>query len=101
MTRYIGTAYSMQMINGGAGLLQYYEISEETFRKLIKGAKSYVGHKDMAEFLGVPMNRGNIKLDDGDILYLAQKCAGRDGSNKPPEEVEIKYYQVTNIRDKL
>ncbi len=101
MTRYIGTAYSMQMINGGAGLLQYYEISEETFRKLIKGAKSYAGHKDMAEFLGVPRNRGNIKLDDGDILYLAQKCTGRDGSNKPPEEVEIKYYQITNIRDKL
>ena len=89
------------MITGGIGLLEYCQISEETFRKLIRGAVSYVGHEDMAKFLDVKMNRGNITLKDGDVLYLAQKCAGRNGSNKPPEEVELKYYQIYNMEDKV
>jgi hypothetical protein len=101
MTKYVGTAFSMQMSEGGVGLIEYVEISEQTFRKLMAGAVSYVGHKDMAEFLGVPVNRENLTLKDGDVLYLAQKCAGRNGSNKPPEEVTIKYYQMFCIGDKL
>ena len=91
----------MQMIQGGVGLLEYCQISEETFRKLVQGAVSFVGHKDMAEHLGVPVNRGNLILEDGDVLYLAQKCNGRNGSNAPPEDVEIKYYQIFNVGDKL
>lgn len=101
MTKYVGTAFSMQMIQGGVGLLEYCQISEETFRKLVQGAVSFIGHKDMAEHLGVPVNRGNLILEDGDVLYLAQKCNGRNGSNAPPEDVEIKYYQIFNVGDKL
>lgn len=101
MTKYVGTAYSMQMINGGRGLLRYDEISESTFRKHIQGAVSYVGHKDMADYYGVPVNRENLTLEDGDVLYLAQKYAGRNGSNKPPEEVVIKYYKIFCIGDNI
>lgn len=36
MTKYVGTAFSMQMIQGGVGLLEYCQISEETFRKLVQ-----------------------------------------------------------------
>lgn len=98
--KYVITAISMQMITTKKGLLEYIEISEDTFRKLIVGATSYVGHKDMANFLGVQVNRGDIVLEDNDVLYLAQKCNGRNGSHLPPEKANMKYYQIYHVEDK-
>lgn len=94
--KYICNALSLQMITSPIGAFQWCEITEEMFKTLSAGAKSYVGHKDLAKIIGVPYNRSNLELKGGDLLYVAQLKNGRlpEGSTELPKEANIKYFQV-------
>ena len=64
---------------------------------------SVIGHQDTANvvsaILGIPvdMNRMSVKLESGDILYVAQVTGGRlpEGATTIPEGMEIKFLKVT------
>lgn len=58
---------------------------------------SAVGHQDTANVLGVDMNRINVKLNKGDIAYVAQLMGGRlpEGATTLPEGFTFKFVKVT------
>lgn len=61
---------------------------------------SVIGHDQTAKILnvnGLKANRVNIKLEKGDILYVAQLMGGRlpEGATTLPKEFTIKYLKVT------
>lgn len=94
---YLGNAFSLQMLES---LTAQIEVREIKRNDIPKHAKSVIGHQDLADFLGVPMNRVNTKLSVGDVLYVAQWVGGRmpEGIHAMlcPEEMEanIKYLKV-------
>ena len=58
---------------------------------------SAIGHQDTANVLGVPMNRINVCLEKGDVLFVAQLQGGRlpEGSTELPEGFSFKFFKVT------
>lgn len=89
MTKYLCNSISAQMLLDIAkGRLSWVFIDEQMFRFLSQGAESYMGHRDLAEDLGVEYNRKPVYLQKGDMLYVAQVCNGR-GTDKE----EVKYIQ--------
>lgn len=74
MAEYLSNAFSLQMVcaNAKVGIV---EISKDSipFDRVI----SVVGHQDIADMLGVEINRVNARLQEGDILYVAQYCGGQ------------------------
>lgn len=60
-------------------------------------AISVVGHADTAKVLKVAFNRVNLKLQAGDILYVAQLVGGRlpEGATTLPEGFSFKFLKVT------
>ena len=90
---YLLNAFSLQMV-------QYpCTISVEEVRELppVADLQSAVGHQDTANVLGVPMNRANVKLAQGDVAYVAQLVGGRlpEGSTTLPEGFSFKFLKVT------
>lgn len=71
---YLGNAFSLQMLES---LTARVEIREIKRRDIPRNVVSVIGHQDLADFLGVPMNRVNTKLQEGDRLYVAQWVGGR------------------------
>ena len=66
--------------------------------KLPESLESAVGHPDTAIVLvlGVAMDRINVKLNRGDVAYIAQLQGGRlpEGSTTLPEGFSFKYIRV-------
>lgn len=70
-------------------------------------AESAVGHKDTANVLTgilgfeVKPNRITLKVDESDVLYLAQLVGERlpEGATTLPEGAHFEFYEVT-FRDK-
>lgn len=62
-----------------------------------KDAVSVVGHADTAAVLGVAFNRVNLKLHQGDVLYVAQLVGGRlpEGTTTLPDGFSFKFLKVT------
>jgi hypothetical protein len=60
-------------------------------------AISIVGHADTAAVLGVTLNRVNVKLEKGDVLYVAQLQGGRlpEGAKTLPEGFRFEFLRVT------
>lgn len=90
---YLLNAFSLQMV-------QYpCTISVEEVSELppVADLQSAVGHQDTANVLGVPMNRVNVKLAQGDVCYVAQLVGGRlpEGSTTLPEGFSFKFLKVT------
>lgn len=58
---------------------------------------SVVGHPDTAAVLGVAFNRVSVKLNKGDVLYVAQIVGGRlpEGCTTLPEGFTFKFLKVT------
>ena len=58
---------------------------------------SIVGHPDTAAVLGVKFNRVSVKLNKGDVLYVAQIVGGRlpEGCTTLPEGFTFKFLKVT------
>lgn len=88
---YLLNAFSIQMLNGEA-TVHFQEVSE-----LPQGLTSAIGHADTAAVLGVDVNRVDVKLNIGDVAYVAQLMGGRlpEGSTTLPEGFKFKFYKVT------
>lgn len=73
---------------------QNYVISYK--RELLHHIISIIGHQDTANVLGVEMNRINVTLKEGDVLYVAQLQGGRlpEGNTTLPEGFSFKFIKV-------
>lgn len=122
---YLGNAFSLQMLESFPANITVSEVSQDeifvnvaeledgsivygddmkkyqdyvvAYRKeLLKDIKSVIGHQDTANVFGVPMNRENVTLREGDILYVAQLQGGRlpEGSISLPNGYHFKFLKV-------
>ena len=97
---YIGNAFSLQMV--GETFPCQVSINEVTSSEVPQEGTSCIGHVDTAQvvsnILGVtiPMNRINVSLKRGDVLYVAQIMGGRlpEGATQLPEGFMIKFLRV-------
>ncbi len=87
---YLLNAFSLQMVD--APCIAIFEEVDA----LPDGLTSAVGHQDTANVLGVPMNRVNVHLSDGDVAYVAQLQGGRlpEGSTTLPDGFSFKFIKV-------
>lgn len=94
---YVGNAFSLGMVP--RELLPFVSLAAcNTAPELQVGAfVSCVGHADTAAVLGVPMNRINVTLQPGDVLYVAQLMGGRlpEGSKTLPEGFRFEWVRVS------
>ena len=75
---YLVNAFSVNMLPDVKTWVLFMPLDEDTFvaRLKEKEFESYVGHEGTAKLLsmllgtGVPVNRGNLKLQDGDEVYI-------------------------------
>lgn len=96
-TVYILNAFSLQMLEtfpaniriGQVGKLP--SLDDDNYNVV-----SAIGHQDTANVLGLPMNRINVKLHEGDTAYVAQLQGGRlpEGSTTLPEGFSFKFFRV-------
>ena len=93
--KYIANAFSLQMLQGDA-IVDVRTITADEFENVKAEAISAVGHSDTAAVLGVPCNRVNITLQQGDVLYVAQLVGGRlpEGTTTLPEGFSFKYVKL-------
>lgn len=93
---YLGNAFSLQMLSNTAATVSVVPIEREDIPVI---CKSVLGHQDIADFLGYPVNRATLILGEKDVLYVAQFVGGR-----LPEGVSaltadqmgmIQYFKVT------
>ena len=96
---FLGNAFSLQMVAPSAIICV-----EECLPRDVPGeAVSIIGHQDTAavvsNLLGRPVacNRASVRLDDGDVLYVAQLTGGRlpEGATKLPEGFSLSFRRVT------
>lgn len=89
---FICNAFSIQMLSNLNCSVKFEEV--ET---LPEGLESAIGHQDTAAVLGYPVNRVNVKLTQGDVIYVAQLMGGRlpEGSTTLPEGFSFKFIKVT------
>lgn len=94
MASYLGNAFSIQMLKA---FPVEVTITEVTKQDIPADAISVVGHQDTANILGVAFNRVSLKLNKGDILYVAQVVGGRlpEGTTTLPEGFTLKFFKVT------
>ncbi len=94
MRTFLANAFSLQMCREFPA-----NIHVDTLEEIpnLSECVSVIGHQDLANVLGVPMNRESIKLDNGDTLIVAQVMGGRlpEGSTTLPEGVTIQFLKVT------
>lgn len=93
--QYIGNAFSLQML----ALNEGHKLSIEPISALPKESEnciSVVGHPDTAAVLGVTFNRASVKLQKGDVLYVAQLVGGRlpEGATTLPEGFSFTFVKV-------
>ena len=89
--QFLLNAFGLQMIDVPAS------VKFEEVESLPEGLTSAIGHADTAAVLGVPMNRINVKLNSGDVAFVAQLVGGRlpEGSTSLPEGFKFKFIKVT------
>lgn len=95
-TTYLLNAFSLQMVDVPC-IAIFKEVDA-----LPNGLTSAIGHQDTANVLGVPMNRVNVRLSEGDIAYIAQLQGGRlpEGSTTLPDGFSFKFIKVTVVSSK-
>lgn len=95
--KYIGNAFSLQMIKDFPCEIHIDEVSKE--EALSKDNISVVGHADTATVLGVQFNRASVSLDKGDVIYVAQIIGGRlpVDCTTLPKGFKMKFLKVTII----
>ena len=100
MSKYLSNAFSLQMLNLETNTT--VSVTPIAPHDVPTDAVSCIGHPDTAhvvsDILGreVPMNRANVKLNAGDILYVAQLSGGRlpEGATTLPEGFSLKFLKV-------
>lgn len=95
MTKFIGNAFSLQMITVFPSTVKVTECSKS--EALAADNVSVVGHPDTAAVLGVAFNRVSVKLTKGDVFYVAQVVGGRlpEGCTTLPDGYSFKFLKVT------
>ena len=100
MAKFLGNAFSIGMLDvNDLCTLSLKKISTDV---ITSDVISVVGHLDTANVLSnllgfeIEMNRQNLKLDEGDILYVAQLKGGRlpEGATTLPEGWSFEFYEV-------
>lgn len=103
MTRtYLGNAFSLQMLDvtvANTVNIVPVAISEIASSDFV----SVIGHADTANVVSnilkrdVPTNRISVRLEKGDILYVAQVTGGRlpEGATTLPEGFTLAFLKVT------
>lgn len=88
---YLLNAFSLQMVDTPC------TVKFENVDVLPDNLVSAIGHQDTANVLGVAMNRINVKLNKGDVAYVAQLMGGRlpEGATTLPEGFSFKFVKVT------
>lgn len=102
MARYLGNAFSLQMLN--LSVETSVKVTPVTDMEVAEAEwKSVVGHSDTANVLStilgveVPFNRESVKLEPGDVLYVAQVTGGRlpEGATTLPDGISLSFLKVT------
>ena len=91
-TYFLLNAFSLQMVSTPC-LVKFTEVNNLPSKDELVSA---IGHADTAAVLGVPMNRVNVTLKEGETAYIAQLQGGRlpEGSTTLPEGFSFKYIRV-------
>lgn len=89
---FIGNAFSLQMLKSLEARVETSEVDA-----FPEDAVSVVGHADTASVLGVAFNRASLKLEEGDVLYVAQVVGGRlpEGCTTLPDGFRMKFVRVS------
>lgn len=97
MTTYVANAFSLQMVPRQLLGDVRFEAIEAPSAETLAAATSCVGHVDTAAVLGVPMNRINVTLNQGDTVLVGQLVGGRlpEGATTLPEGFQIAWIKVT------
>lgn len=101
---YLANSFSFQMCNGtNRGKINFEVVPASDVVLLLENNHfiSAVGHEETAKFLSdllgiyIPYNRISIRLDNHDVLIVAQYINGRitDGIKLTPDS--FKFYKVT------
>lgn len=95
--KFLLNAFSLQMVLDQLRKSKKVVLTLEMVEEFPEELKSAVGHADTAAVLGVPMNRINVKLNAGDVAYIAQLTGGRlpEGSTTLPEGFSFDKVKVT------
>lgn len=98
--KYVANAFSLQMLREPDCLININRLSEEDFKKLSFDAYSIIGHKDIADVLGLEYNRESVKVNPDDIVLVAQLSGGRlpEGATKIPKNRKIEYFCIQIIK---
>lgn len=100
--KYLCNAFSMQMIDlTKPTSINITPVAMEEVAE--SGAESVIGHQDTANVLStllgveVPMQRKSVRLEDDDVLYVAQVTGGRlpEGATTLPEGMKFVFLKVT------
>lgn len=102
MAKYLGNAFSLQMVNSPA-TLSVRDLTQAEFAIALPQCESVVGHPTTAALLStlfgeeVKTNRVSVKLDPGDVLYVAQYNGPRleEGTTELPEGASFRWMIVT------
>lgn len=100
---YIGNAFSLQMLGDNTKSTVGMDVicKEELLEVIEEGFyNSVIGHQDVADYIGLPMNRVNTILEEGDTLYVVQYVGGRlaEGAITVPDQ-NYQFYKVWFITD--
>ncbi len=96
---YLGNAFSLQMISKTPCTVKVQEVDKG---EIPSDVYSVIGHPDTAQVLSnelgfeVKFNREAIKLEPGDVLYVAQLMGGRlpEGAKTLPEGFSFKFFKI-------
>lgn len=94
MTKYLGNGFSLQMVAPEDLSKVRFEPVAEPMDK--SQYVSIIGHADMAQILGVPLNRISVTLKAGDELWVCQLTGGRlpEGATQLPEGFKFIWVKV-------
>ena len=67
---YIGNAFSLGMTPYEEVNIRVETISKEDFCRAGRTAYSVIGHPEIAEMFGLPLNRESVTLERGDVMYV-------------------------------
>jgi hypothetical protein len=104
MKRYLGNAFSLNMVEGDVKV-SVQKVDAETVINAINKTvvECVIGHTDTARVVGsilgvdIEPNRVTVKLNPGDILYVAQYVGPRllEGATTLPSGARIEFKRVT------
>lgn len=98
--KYVTNAFSLQMLREPDCLVNITEIDYDAFKALSYDAYSAIGHHDIAGVLGLEYNRESIKINEDDVVLVAQLFGGRlpENCTELPDDVELKFFCIRVIK---